>query len=74
MTRRTDGLKYRAGGNPPINPGLFLDGERIAWWPAGRLPTQRDASLVLAAYESYGRALNPDEVRAAINPEEENPA
>jgi len=62
---------YRAGGNPPINPGLFLDGVRIAWWPAGHLPGQRDASLVLAAYESYGRALNPDEVRAALGLEEE---
>ena len=67
---RDRGLEYREGGNPPVNAGMFLRGARIAWWPAGfRRPDQRDASLILAAYEDYGRVLQTAEVRAALEPE-----
>jgi hypothetical protein len=64
-------LRYRQGGNPPINPGLFLADDaqpggwkRIAWWPAGKLPDQALASRVLLAYEAKGSVLSRTEVRA----------
>jgi len=62
-----DGLRFRQGGNPPTNPGFFLDGKRIAWWPAIGLPDQAQASLVLLAYEAKGSTLTRDDVRALFS-------
>jgi hypothetical protein len=68
--------QFRAGGNPPVSPGLFLKDDaqpsswkRIAWWPATRShPDQTSASLVLIAYEDKGSALTRSEVEALIEP------
>lgn len=43
MARRKaadDKWYFGSGGNPPIHAGVFTSsGERLAWWPAGYMPT-----------------------------------
>jgi hypothetical protein len=64
--QRSKGLHYLVGGNPPVVAGLFLNGERIAWLPAGMTPTQNEASLILTAYEALGHVLSREDVRAVF--------
>jgi len=64
--QRSEGLHYLAGGNPPVAAGIFLNGKRIAWLPAGMTPTQHQASLILTAYEALGRVLSRDDVHSVF--------
>lgn len=68
-------LYYRAGGNPPQIPALYLGTTRIAWWPAAiTRPDQAIASRVLIAYEAKGACLTREEVVALSGPEKSDDA
>ena len=70
VPKTKQGLKFRMGGNPPTSAGMFLDGVRIAWWPASRpVPNQAVASRVLMAYEEKGAVLTRDDIEALTDEE-----
>lgn len=45
-------VKYRAGGNPPISPGLFLGKRRITYWPAGVPATEERVLNIYRLWEA----------------------
>lgn len=58
-TTSHQGLTFFSDWGTPA--GVFLDGRRIAWVPAGVSIDQHRASVILVAWQSLGRTLSRKE-------------
>lgn len=43
-------ISFRKGGEPPVRPGIFTNGYRVANWPRAEDPTEEQVAAVLQAW------------------------